>query len=199
MEVIENYIYVKKLNLDLFEMKLAIDQMYNFIKGRFVSDHSDYSGQSTMTTKLYSKYNLLMYPFPPFHDLYRNIQETFHELNGNDTSYNYIQCWLNYYREDEFIDWHGHWPSEMKTWHGFFCVDCEPSHTTYRLYNNEKDINVESKNNQLVISRSDGDQHRTWPWPYADRPRITIAFDIVSADFFMGPDKTNWVNHWIPI
>ena len=32
----------------------------------------------------------------------------------------------------------------------------------------------------MVISKSNGDEHRTWPWQY-DRPRITIAFDLFTV------------------
>jgi len=199
MEIIENYVYVKKLNIDLFEMKLAVDAMYDFIKDSFVPGKDDYSGQSTMTTQLYTQYNLLMYPYAPFHELYLGIRDTFHSMNKLNTSHNFLQCWLNYYREGEFIDWHYHWPPENKSWHGFYCVDCEPSHTTYRIPGTNKEVDIESKNNNLVLSKSNGDMHRSWPWPYSDRPRITVAFDIVPADSLTINQKFGSINHWVPI
>ena len=70
------------------------------------------------------------------------------------------------------------------------------SYTTYRLPNKFEPVNVESENNLLVISKSAGDTHRTWPWEYADRDRITIAFDIVPRPHF-NPEA--WLNHWVPL
>ena len=136
-----------------------------------------------------------MYPFDEFYDLYQEIKTFFYESSISEEQH-YIQCWMNIYRKGDFIDWHTHWPKEKNSWHGFFCVDCEPSYTTYRLPNRYEPVNVTSENNLLVISRSNGDTHRTWPWEYADRDRITIAFDILPRLEFH-PEA--WLNHWVPL
>jgi hypothetical protein len=139
-----------------------------------------------------------MYSFPQFYELYEAIKETFNEAvpkEEREGNKYYIQCWLNYYREGEFIDWHGHWPSRCNSWHGFVCVDVEPSVTTYSIPG-KGEVDVNNRDNTIVISRSDNDMHRTWPWPYADRIRMTIAFDIVPREHV---DPNAWVNHWVPL
>jgi len=204
INTIENYIHTKKINLNLIEMKLKSFEMYHYIKKTFVPGKLDYSGQSTMTTQLYAQYNLMLYPVSSeFHSLYKNIVTMFKEVCPPEEFNNnqfYMQCWLNFYRKGDFIDWHNHWlPDENgSSWHGFYCVDCEPSKTTYRIPGVANDVDVVSENNLLVMSKSDGDQHRTWPW-HENKPRITVAFDIVNRKTIVAPDKIINDNHWIPI
>jgi len=196
IKILGDYIHTRKLGLNLEKMRASSEKMYNLVKEKFGKDQ-EHNGQSTLSTELYAKYNLLMYPFEEFHELYTAIRETFHHIDVSDDTH-YIQCWLNYYQKGTFIDWHGHWPPEQRGWHGFYCVDCEPSKTTYKLPRNENRkniiVDVPSINDQLVISKSDGDQHRTWPWEHDDRPRITIAFDIMPREF-----AQPGFNHWLPL
>ena len=61
------------------------------------------------------------------------------------------------YKEGDFIDWHTHWPKEKNTWHGFFCVDCEPSYTTYRLPNCLEPVKVTSETDPNYIKLKKGE------------------------------------------
>lgn len=191
------HIYSTKLNLNKNEMIRGSMMMKDHIEKNCKNTNGGYGGQSTMTTKLYMEYNVLMFAYHEFHSLYNQIRKTFHEVlennDKNEKNY-YIQCWMNVYEKEQFIDWHGHWPPMANAWHGFYCVDCEPSKTTYKIFG--EDIDIPSEDGLLVIGESDGDIHRTWPWTESDRPRITIAFDIVPARFI---DNNDWMNHWIPI
>jgi hypothetical protein len=191
----EDYVITEKFNLDLIQLKASCYSLYDLVQENFSENKKDFTAQSTLTTQLFSSYNLFMYPYNGFYELYQEIKTFFEPYKDKDKNY-YIQCWLNFYREGDFINWHGHWHENAKSWHGFFCVDCEPSKTTYRIPGVKNDIDVISKNNLLVISRSDGDSHRTWPWPYSDRPRITIAFDILPSEYI---EPTQWLNHWVPL
>lgn len=200
IKLTENYIYTKIIDLDLKILKENSDIMYNFIRKQFCRDHKHFSGQSTLSTSLYNSYNLLLYPLEGFYELYTEIQTVFHDIlihnkmNDNNTKY-YIQCWLNYYKKGEFINWHAHWDPECKSWHGFYCVDVEDSYTSYMIPNNNEVINIKSENNKIVISKSDGDKHKSSIWQY-DIPRITIAFDIIPREHIEFQDP---INHWIPI
>jgi hypothetical protein len=143
-------------------------------------------------TSLYKKYNVFLFPFKQFHALYLEIQKMFREKSNLDFSKEYyIQAWLNVYKKGEFINWHEHWDPYKKAWHGYYCVECEPSKTTYKIEN--KILDIENEDNLLVMSQSNGENHRTWPW-HKDDPRITIAFDIVPEKFV-----TLDINHWMPI
>ena len=57
-------------------------------------------------------------------------------------------------------------------------------------------VKIESKDNLLVIGKSDNDKHRSSVWNQ-DTPRITIAFDILPVSSIY--KEFNTLNHWIPI
>ena len=199
MKIYKDYIITTKLNLDLVEMKNSCYKMKGVIDKNFREkilevEYAEDEGKLTpLTTQGFEHYNLLMYGFDGFHSLYFEIQKLFRQVNQIDDNY-YIQCWLNIYEKDNFVDWHNHYPPKCNSWHGFFCVDCEPSKTTYQLPDMADTIDITSENNLLVLSKSNGDRHRTWPWEYAGRDRITVAFDIVPANH-----TGEFLNHWIPI
>jgi hypothetical protein len=219
MNTIENYIHTKQINLNTPVMIETCDYMMSHIQKVWGEEEMTYSGQSTMTTGLYSYYNLLLYPYGQLYELYREIVTLFKEVAEKDNvdlekNPYYIQCWLNFYRKGEFIDWHGHWNhvnKEIPPYHGFYCVTGEGSKTTYKLGHAKEWIDIPTIENQIVISKSTSDMHRTWPWE-GDKPRITIAFDIVSRSQITGSgargEKYPSVscgahqisdNHWIPI
>ena len=193
----KDYIHTKQLNLDLKQVRESCISMRKLIQKSFMYQPQHYGGQATMTTKLFSQYNVLMYPYPQFHELFTEIETMFREVYGYDGKKYYIQCWLNVYEKGEFIDWHDHWLPQQKAFHGFYCVDVEPnSSTSYALCDDEDIIDIPSKDNMLVLSKSDGDLHKSSEWHDETRPRITIAFDIVPRESI---NVEGWLNHWIPI
>jgi hypothetical protein len=204
IKLIENYIYTTKLNIDTDVLKSSCDKMYEIIKENFSENKQNYIvGQTTITTKLYTSYNLFLYPLPEFDKLFKEIRSIFFSLTALNTNGKpeniqyYMQCWLNYYNKGDFIDWHSHWRPEKKTWHGFYCLDCEPSFTSYRIPSKREIINVTSEKNLVVISKTDGDKHKSSAWLDESRPRITIAFDIVPMEFI--DSSVYYLNHWIPL
>ncbi len=186
-----DYIKVYPLDINLEKIRESCDILNQYINANF--DQAEGAiATGPLTTQVFNHYNLLLFPYDEFHKLYQEICRVFSLVCNTNENY-YIQCWLNYCTYEQFIDWHSHWGAQDNTWHGFVCVDSEESITSYKLPNGEE-FDVPSKNGTLVISKSDGDVHRTYPWPHANRPRITIAFDCVPAD------RIQWgVNHWIPI
>lgn len=199
MNIYNDCIITTKLNLDLVSIKNSCYKLKDVIDKHFKekileSEFEEEEGKLTpLTTQGFKYYNLLMYGFDGFHSLYFEIQKLFQQVKQQDEKY-YIQCWFNIYEKGNFVDWHEHYPPKCMAWHGFFCVDCEPSKTTYQLPNIVNPIDIISENNLLVLSKSNDDRHRTWPWEYTDRDRITIAFDIVPAKY-----TGEFLNHWVPI
>ena len=199
MTIYKDYIITSKLNLNLAEIKDSCYKMKSVIDEHFgkrivSNEYSEDEGKlAPLTTQGFEHYNLFMYTFDGFHSLYFEIQKLFQQVNQSNEKH-YIRCWLNIYEKGNFVDWHDHFPARCNSWHGFFCVDCEPSVTTYQLPNDLETIDITSENNLLVLSKSNGDKHRTWPWEYEDRDRITIAFDIVPAK-----STGDFLNHWVPI
>lgn len=192
LKTIHNYIHLFKFSLDKNKLIHSSKNLYELVKNNLYTNQQI---KSTISTDLYERYNYLMYPSDEIHKLYTEIKTAFDSLKDDPNKKYYIQCWLNYYNKGDFIDWHCHWEKEKETWHGFYCLDCEPSFTSYKLPNIKDPINIYSEDNLMVISKSNGDEHRTWPWEY-DKPRLTIAFDIVPYEYI---NYKQWTNHWLPI
>ena len=147
------------------------------------------------TTASYSRYNLLSFPIESFQNLYHNMVPVIKPQLPKET--HVVQCWLNVFRGNEFINWHNHWIKEMRVIHGFYCVNVTPSFTEYKFdHIPEQIIKIESKEGLLVFGKSDGDLHRSSPWQNYDIPRVTIAFDIVPVSV-MGRFQIR-PNHYLP-
>ena len=190
-----NYVLTKELELDLAQLKSSCLLMRQLVLDTW-PEHTDPATvkiTNSLITQLFKNYNIFMYSYPEFYQLYLEIKTLFREQCGNNDPY-YCQAWLNYYHTDEYVNWHRHNLSMNCGYHGFFCVDTEPSKTTYRLPD-ETEFDVIGKNNLLVLSENQGDSHRTWPW-HLPEPRITIAFDIVPGARINPSDR---LNHWLPI
>lgn len=200
-------------DIDTDALKKSVLKLYQYIIDTYAHvPGRDYSGQSTMTTKLYQRYNLLLHPEEEIQNLYRFLCSAFRMTSGETGDY-WIQCWLNVYKRGDYIDWHTHWPTQFKSWHGYYGLDVEGSVTTYRVPDDKRPyitVDVENKTGQVIISPSDNDEHRTWPWD-KDEPRITVAFDIIPSETLIGEspwnsptahhsvDGTIFNNHWLPV
>jgi hypothetical protein len=147
------------------------------------------------TTEIYNKYNLFTFTYYNFSLLFKEIQKAFKHIHTREEPH-FVQAWLNIYRENMGLDWHSHWPSKFKAYHGYFCLDVEPSITTYIIPNIKNEVLVKNINNSIVIGKSDGDKHKTVVWEDSEHPRITIAFDIMPAKIL---NDNKLINHWIPI
>jgi hypothetical protein len=196
MNVYAEYIRTIPLDLDIIELAETCAKANSVINERFAGYSPTYKNKDNapLSTSVFKEYNLLLLPLPGVYELYEAIKVNFRRVSGT-TKPHFIGCWLNYYTENGFLGWHKHWEPETNSWHGYFCVNAEPSITSYRLYSASDEIHIENKNNMLVLSPSGFDEHRTHPWLYKDTPRVTIAFDIVPQEYI----SLDWFNHWIPI
>jgi hypothetical protein len=77
--IYEEYVYTRKLDLNLTKIKNSSNKMYDFIRNEFSEDGKDYSGQTSMVEQIFAKYNLFMYPFPEFYELYFKVRELFYD------------------------------------------------------------------------------------------------------------------------
>ena len=76
--------------------------------------------------------------------------------------------------------------------HGYYCVNAEPSSTFYQINRNSENIfeNI-NKNNRAIISET-GHPHGRDDW-YYDKPRITIAYDITPSKKLEGIEPGKWI------
>lgn len=194
--------YVDYFNLDI---DLDILEQSCLDAEKFILENFEYQGnmegQAARTTKLFSQYNFLLLPFPKIDEVYEGIRKSFRSVVPNG-AYR-IQCWLNVYHRDDYIQWHEHWPAHegwSDVWHGYLTVAGKDSITSYRRPNVHQ-LDVKNKPNQLVIGLANGNEHRTYPWK-GEGKRITIAFDVVPekhCDFSTDEHLAVTFNHWLPI
>ena len=146
------------------------------------------------TTASYSQYNLLSFPVESFQNLYHNMVSVIKPCLPKET--HVLQCWLNIFRGNEFIDWHNHWKKKFRVIHGFYCVHVTPSFTEYKFDHLPDNIfKVKSSEGLLVFGKSNGDLHRSSPWHDHNNPRITIAFDIIPVSTMVNEIRPN---HYLP-
>ena len=78
--------------------------------------------------------------------------------------------------------------------HGYYCIDAEPSVTYYRIGgHSEKPVENVNKNNRVILSET-GHPHGIGAWPF-DKPRITLAYDVSPFMYMSGDD----LQHWVPL
>ena len=182
VQKLNEVVWASQLNLDLDALKKSSITLENFVTKRIIPEDFYLEWQAPAVTKLHPQYNLFMYAFPGFHDLFVELKNTFNFIKGKDnTEKYYLKCWLNCYYKDDYLGWHNHDDSILEKadkklfWHGFYCINAEGSKTTYQIDNKEFDI--ESKDNQLILINDNSLQHRTWPWLDDKNPRITVAYN----------------------
>lgn len=152
-----------------------------------------------------SLYNVFQFHNIEVNKLYRALRKLmievceYYDLNFDDEQF-MIQGWINTQgiKDPELskdTHYHDHLGgSGAPNFHGYYCINAEPSSTFYKIGGHSGNI-VENinKNNRLIISET-GHPHGIGPW-HKDEPRITIAYDI-SPLRIMGGDKEQ---HWIPL
>lgn len=141
-------------------------------------------------TQLLSKYNLLKDDYEPFRKLHvalRRLTEEACEYYGVDfEKQNYhVMAWFNYdYGMHKFDPNYLHDHNNglgIPDFHGYYCVDAEPSITHYQIDKDPgKMFENVNHNNRVVVSET-GHPHSRGDWN-SDRPRITIAYDILPFD-----------------
>lgn len=196
------YIHTKLINLNVRQLYKDCLDFEKIILENWESKRSPdlIFPDLSKTTELHAYYNLLHFPHDQLHILTFEIRNMFYEMIApvHRREHYYISMWLNVHRKNEYIDWHNHSDTQNNSYHGFFTVFAEPSTTEYRLPDGTEQA-VPARNNQLVISPSAGDEHRTTVW-LEDAPRVTLAFDIIPSQLARTSFNTqNRINNWIPL
>jgi len=148
------------------------------------------------STKLYETYNVFLCHMPGFREVFQLILQKFKEKQHNYYDYA-VAGWVNIYKKDTYLDWHKHGSDPVAhdgRWHGYVCVNAEPSQTLYADDNKKLIKNIENRNGYITLSPA-GLMHRVTPWTQINEPRITIAFDFIPANQI----DPYLINRWIPV
>jgi hypothetical protein len=192
-----NYLYSKDLqSIDNDKLFIECLEVESYLKQTINLQQDSYKEFGSFTTSIFQKYNLFSFPCKEASILYRELVSNIIPYLDKSEHY-WIQCWFNVFRENESINWHSHWDKELKIWHGFYCVNTKNSYTEYKIPNLKEIIKVPSQDSRLVFGKSDGDEHRSSIWENKNKPRVTIAFDIIPSAS-LNKIKMYTPNHYIP-
>lgn len=193
------------LDIDLGDLASFLQNQYSDmeslrLKGITQINNRDawLSSESVSTIK-WREYNVFQFYHPSIHKLYKNIVETTKEAceyYGVDfDKQNYmLQGWFNInYNNKGKLDWHDHGGPYAPYFHGYYCVNAEPSITHYRVF--DKEIDNINLNNRLIVSEM-GHPHAMGNWDW-EGPRVTIAYDMVPLESLMANKAEP--QHWIPM
>ena len=168
-----------------------------------------YNKLNNAPTKLNKKYNLFKFDSVIIKEMYKELK-TLTEVACKHYGYNFddqnymVRAWFNYdlksinnkeyspLKNERFFHDHlgGYGAPDF---HGYYCVDAEPSITYYKINDQEVFSNI-NKNNRMVLC-ANGFLHGRDDW-YEDHPRITIAYDVVPFSRLVSlgiSDNPNWI------
>jgi hypothetical protein len=156
---------------------------------------------NSVSTMKWRQYNVFQFHTLEIYNLYLGIRDLvkeaceYYEINFEEQKY-MLQGWFNINNNSKGgkLDWHDHGLQGAPDFHGYYCVNAEPSETHYITTQGPK-INV-NKNNRLVISEM-GHPHAMGDWDW-DGDRITIAYDILPIREVEGFGIEN-EQHWVPL
>jgi hypothetical protein len=195
-----------------------LDSLYNYLyklnedmkEGNFpgiTKKEAMFSGVGTSTVYGSSRYNILTFDHPGLKNLHKAIYEmseeacNYYGYDFNSQEY-YIESWFNFDTKENDKHYvfnkqqmHEHLGGTgFPLTHGYYCVNAEPSVTYYNI--DKKGVIFENVNinNRAILSET-SHPHVKGKWS-EEKPRITIAYDIVTkkeVDVFRDQGATNWI------
>lgn len=215
----EHKFFDKILNNDVNDLYAYLENLYNLITKKnflrlpeevFDKYNNIHNGAAT---QLGDFYNIFEFINPNIVRLYDGLSDTldeacsYYEIDRKKQKY-MIHGWFNldYPNEENATEvspikdphrFHDHSGGFGAPWfHGYYCVNAEPSTTYYKIGGSDGQLfENHNKNNRLVLSET-GHPHGRDDW-YEIKPRITIAYDITPLEFLGGSTYVNEIP-WIP-
>ena len=205
----EHKFFERHLDADLESLeKFLLFKEQKIRDGKFLGisaeDAAEADKSHCMATALSPKYNVFQLHHPDLHTLMKAIRDMtleaceYYGVDFEEEQY-YLQGWFNCDEKSEFENndpnlLHDHCGgSGIPFFHGYYCVNAEPSVTHYQI-NRETMFDNVNKNNRAILSEV-GHPHRKGSWS-SDSRRITIAYDMLPLRFL---DMDDELQHWIPL
>lgn len=212
--------FTRDLTLDLDRVSSVLKFEYERIakcEMRGIAPHDDnldiFTYSKSLSTQKSREYNAFQMYYPFMHELYSAVVDMTREAcKYYDIDYNseqwVAQAWFNINSREKGgkLNWHDHLdPNEkVPAFHGYYCVNAEPSQTHYMI-NDEEKINY-NKNNRAILSLV-GYPHAMGDWDWSGE-RITIAYDILpmrilNQEAFLNANledhESFWEQHYFPL
>lgn len=199
----EHKFFERYLDNDLDDLSKFLQFQYKriengeLIKGE-LNKNGAFSESGSITTSNWYQYNAFQFYHPSINKLFKSIVSMakeaceYYEVDFEAQNY-YTQAWFNInYAKTGKLDWHNHGSGTgAPFFHGYYCVNAEPSVTHYKILGEEID-NINKNNRAVLAEMSHPHAMGDWDW---DGPRITIAYDVVPFNNI----THHWEQHWIPI
>lgn len=205
----EHKFFERFLENDLDSLYDYLTKLYNEIEGSNVySLDTVFDGNSfvpldkenihpadSLSSLTYANYNIFKFEHPAIRQLAKEVKSMVIEACEYygidfDAQNFYLHGWFNLYKNpisESFVEtnkddlgWHEHAGSGIPYFHGYYSVYAEPSKTYYRVF--ENDVENNNVNNRAILSET-GHPHAMGDWNL-DKPRITIAYDIMPTNNF---------------
>jgi hypothetical protein len=194
------------LNNDLSKLSGDLQKRYELIKKAEVigvsplSDNEIWKESGSISTMKWREYNVFQFHTKEIYNLYvavgQMVREAckYYEIDFDSQQF-MLQGWFNInHSGNGKLDWHEHGHSGAPNFHGYYCVNAEPSQTHYVTFDEFK-IN-ENKNNRAILSEM-GHPHAMGNWDW-DGARITIAYDVQPLETLIRAGIEH-EQHWIPL
>lgn len=198
--------FERYLNNDLNILSKELQDRYFMIKNLEVPGvtpvgQNDFWVQSqSVSTIKWREYNVFQFNIPEIYNLYIAVRDMvkeaceYYEIDFEKSQF-MLQGWFNINESNGGkLDWHEHGDSGAPNFHGYYCVNAEPSSTHYYVFG--KDIENINKNNRAILSEM-GHPHAMGNWSW-NGPRITVAYDVIPLKDIQ---KVGYSaeQHWIPL
>ena len=154
--------FVKKQKNNLIKDAVIAHKRFNFIYNTSKSDDS---------TNYYKYYNFINLTFGSIYylELFKLLKK--HIFNFTKLDKMWMQCWLNYSeKEKQVLDWHNH---PECSFHGYLSIDPQNTETHF------ENFKIKNKTGRLYIGSPNLFHKVVIKKPFK-KPRITLAFDVVS-------------------
>lgn len=190
------------LNNDLNNLSNELKIRYDIIENNKKLVDSDFwQSSNSISTIKWREYNVFQFHLDEIYNLYSAISELtkeaceYYEFDFKKQQY-MVQGWFNInYNKKGKLDWHDHGPKGAPNFHGYYCVNAEPSTTHYLI--NGKQIDNINKNNRVILSEMTHPHAMAdWDW---DGPRITVAYDVLPLKEVKEVFTISDEQHWIPL
>lgn len=198
--------FERYLDNDLEILKVELQDRYKKIEEAKVvgvtplGENELWESSKSVSTIKWRQYNVFQFYIPQLYNLFEAVSEMtkeacdYYNINFKQQKY-MIQGWFNInYAKNGKLDWHDHGPFGAPNFHGYYCVNAEPSTTHYLVF--DKEVENLNKNNRAILSEM-GHPHAQADWEW-DGPRITVAYDIMPLNHIRqyALDKEQ---HWTPL
>lgn len=158
-------------------------------------EHQD-NGMTADVTKRYNLFRFDNQELKALKDAVKDMTKEACQYYGLDYGVqNYqVVAWFNLWKNHgktsiEEKPWHFHDKVGAPHFHGYYCVNAEPSLTHYKIFDKEFD-NV-NQNNRAILSET-GHAHTPGDW-LESFDRITIAFDVLPFNKIGVSDLGRWL------